>query len=166
MNTRLEKFYKDTVVPQLMKDFGYDNVMQVPRITKISLNMGVGDAKQDSNVLDAASEQLATIAGQAPNVRRAKKSIANFKLRDGMPVGVSVTLPARSADTPKLCRGSSRLGCSLSSLSTSGAAKLTSQIVIARTAAGWVSDTRIGALANWGRSAWPAFGSCGSAPAA
>ena len=66
--------------------------MEVPRLEKITLNMGVGDAKQDSNVLDAASEQLATIAGQAPNVRRAKKSIANFKLRDGMPVGVSVTL--------------------------------------------------------------------------
>jgi large subunit ribosomal protein L5 len=66
--------------------------MQVPRVEKITLNMGVGDAKQDSNVLDAAAEQLATIAGQAPNVRRAKKSIAAFKLRDGMPVGVSVTL--------------------------------------------------------------------------
>ena len=66
--------------------------MEVPRVEKITLNMGVGDAKQDSNVLDAASEQLATIAGQAPNVRRASKSIANFKLRDGMPVGVSVTL--------------------------------------------------------------------------
>jgi large subunit ribosomal protein L5 len=66
--------------------------MEVPRLEKITLNMGVGDAKQDSNVLDAASEQLATIAGQAPNVRRAKKSIAAFKLRDGMPVGVTVTL--------------------------------------------------------------------------
>ncbi len=66
--------------------------MEVPRVEKITLNMGVGDAKQDSNVLDAASEQLATIAGQAPNVRRARKSIANFKLRDGMPVGVTVTL--------------------------------------------------------------------------
>ncbi len=66
--------------------------MQSPRIEKITLNMGVGDAKQDSNVLDAAMEQLATIAGQKPSVRRARKSIANFKLRDGMPVGVSVTL--------------------------------------------------------------------------
>jgi large subunit ribosomal protein L5 len=66
--------------------------MEVPRLEKITLNMGVGDAKQDSNILDAASEQLATIAGQAPNVRRAKKSIAAFKLRDGMPVGVTVTL--------------------------------------------------------------------------
>ena len=66
--------------------------MEVPRLEKITLNMGVGDAKQDSNVLDAASEQLATIAGQEPNVRRARKSIADFKLRDGMPVGVTVTL--------------------------------------------------------------------------
>src|SRR5881227_373923 len=66
--------------------------MQAPRITKITLNMGVGDAKQDSKMLESATEQLATIAGQQPNVRRARKSIANFKLRDGMPVGVSVTL--------------------------------------------------------------------------
>ena len=66
--------------------------MEVPRVEKITLNMGVGEAKQDSNMLDAATEQLATIAGQRPNVRRARKSIAAFKLRDGMPVGVSVTL--------------------------------------------------------------------------
>jgi large subunit ribosomal protein L5 len=66
--------------------------MEVPRIEKITLNMGVGDAKQDSNVLDAATNQLATIAGLRPNVRRARKSIAAFKLREGMPVGVSVTL--------------------------------------------------------------------------
>jgi large subunit ribosomal protein L5 len=75
-----------------MSRFGYKSAMEVPRLQKITLNMGVGDAKQDSNVLDAASEQLATIAGQAPNVRRARKSIAAFKLRDGMPVGVTVTL--------------------------------------------------------------------------
>ena len=66
--------------------------MQAPRITKITVNMGVGDAKQDSKMLDAASEQLATITGQKPNVRRAKKSIAQFKVREGMPVGVAVTL--------------------------------------------------------------------------
>jgi large subunit ribosomal protein L5 len=67
-------------------------MMEVPRLSKITLNMGVGEAKQDSNMLDAAQEQLATIAGQAPSVRRARKSIAAFKLREGMPVGVSVTL--------------------------------------------------------------------------
>ena len=89
---RLKERYEAEIKPSLQERFGYKTVMEVPRIEKITLNMGVGDAKQDSNVLDAASEQLATIAGQAPNVRRAKKSIANFKLRDGMPVGVSVTL--------------------------------------------------------------------------
>jgi len=89
---RLKERYEQEVAPSLHKRFGYSSAMEVPRIEKITLNMGVGDAKQDSNMLDAASEQLATIAGQAPNVRRARKSIANFKLRDGMPVGVTVTL--------------------------------------------------------------------------
>jgi large subunit ribosomal protein L5 len=89
---RLKERYEQEIAPALRQRFGYKSAMEVPRIQKITLNMGVGDAKQDSNVLDAASEQLATIAGQAPNVRRARKSIAAFKLRDGMPVGVTVTL--------------------------------------------------------------------------
>ena len=89
---RLKERYEQEIAPALKERFGYSSAMEVPRVEKITLNMGVGDAKQDSNVLDAAREQLATIAGQAPNVRRAKKSIAAFKLRDGMPVGVSVTL--------------------------------------------------------------------------
>jgi large subunit ribosomal protein L5 len=89
---RLKERYEQEIAPSLKERFGYESAMEVPRIQKITLNMGVGDAKQDSNVLDAAAEQLATIAGQAPNVRRARKSIAAFKLRDGMPVGVSVTL--------------------------------------------------------------------------
>jgi large subunit ribosomal protein L5 len=89
---RLKERYEQEVAPALRDRFGYKSAMEVPRLEKITLNMGVGDAKQDSNVLDAASEQLATIAGQAPNVRRARKSIAAFKLRDGMPVGVTVTL--------------------------------------------------------------------------
>src|ERR671933_377147 len=89
---RFKERYEKEIRPQLVERFGYSTPMQAPRVTKITLNMGVGDAKQDSNVLDAASEQLATIAGQAPNVRRARKSIAAFKLRDGMPVGVTVTL--------------------------------------------------------------------------
>ena len=80
-----------------MERFGYSSVMQAPKIEKITLNMGVGDAKQDSKLLDAAAEQLATIAGQKPNVRRARKSIANFKLREGMPVGLSVTLRGERA---------------------------------------------------------------------
>jgi large subunit ribosomal protein L5 len=94
---RLKQRYVDEVRPQLIERFGYSTVMQAPKIEKITLNMGVGEAKQDSKLLDAASEQLATIAGQKPNVRRARKSIANFKLREGMPVGLSVTLRGERA---------------------------------------------------------------------
>jgi large subunit ribosomal protein L5 len=89
---RLKERYEQEIREVLQKRFGYSSSMAVPRIEKITLNMGVGEAKQDSKMLEAAQEQLATIAGQHPNIRRAKKSIANFKLRDGMPVGVSVTL--------------------------------------------------------------------------
>ncbi|MBA3301249.1 MAG: 50S ribosomal protein L5 [Thermoleophilaceae bacterium] len=89
---RLKTRYIDEIRPELIKRFGYSNYMQAPRITKITLNMGVGDAKQDSKMLDAALEQLGTIAGQQPNVRRARKSIAQFKVREEMPVGVAVTL--------------------------------------------------------------------------
>ena len=89
---RLKERYEAEIRPVLQQRFGYSSMMEVPRIQKITLNMGVGEAKQDSNMLDAAKEQLATIAGQAPSVRRARKSIAAFKLREGMPVGVSVTL--------------------------------------------------------------------------
>jgi large subunit ribosomal protein L5 len=89
---RLKERYEQEIRPRLQQRFSYSSVMQVPRVEKITLNMGVGEAKQDSNMLDAAKEQLATIAGQQPSVRRARKSIAAFKLREGMPVGVSVTL--------------------------------------------------------------------------
>jgi large subunit ribosomal protein L5 len=89
---RLKTTYLEEIRPALQQRLGYSSVMQVPKIEKITLNMGVGEAKQDSKMLDAASEQLATIAGQRPNVRKARKSIAAFKLRDGMPVGLSVTL--------------------------------------------------------------------------
>ena len=89
---RLKTRYLEEIRPALMERFGYSSIMQVPRIEKITLNMGVGEAKQDSRMLEAAQEQLATIAGQKPNIRRARKSIAAFKLRDGMPVGLSVTL--------------------------------------------------------------------------
>ena len=94
---RLKQRYVDEIRPQLVERFGYSTVMQAPKIEKITLNMGVGEAKQDSKLLDAASEQLATIAGQKPNIRRARKSIANFKLREGMPVGLSVTLRGERA---------------------------------------------------------------------
>ncbi len=89
---RLKERYLSEVRPQLMERFGYSTVMEAPRVEKVTLNMGVGEAKQDSKQLEAAQEQLGTIAGQKPNVRRAKKSIAAFKLREGMPVGLSVTL--------------------------------------------------------------------------
>ena len=89
---RLKQRYEQELRERLRQRFGYASVMQVPRLEKITLNMGVGEAKQDAGMLDAATEQLATIAGQRPNVRRARKSIAAFKLREGMPVGVAVTL--------------------------------------------------------------------------
>jgi large subunit ribosomal protein L5 len=89
---RLKTRYLEEIRPQLMQRFGYSSIMQAPRVQKITLNMGVGQAKQDSKVLKAAREQLATIAGQQPSVRRARKSIAAFKLREGMPVGLAVTL--------------------------------------------------------------------------
>jgi len=94
---RLKVRYLEEIRPALIKRFGYTSIMQAPQIEKITLNMGVGEAKQDSKMLEAAQEQLATIAGQKPNVRRARKSIANFKLREGMPVGLSVTLRGERA---------------------------------------------------------------------
>jgi large subunit ribosomal protein L5 len=89
---RLKDRYEREIRAALERRFGYSSVMQAPRLQKITLNMGIGDAKQDAKVLEAATEQLATIAGQRPNVRRARKSIAAFKLREDMPVGVAVTL--------------------------------------------------------------------------
>jgi large subunit ribosomal protein L5 len=94
---RLKTRYFEEIRPTLIERFEYSSVMQAPRVQKITLNMGVGMAKQDSKVLKAATEQLATIAGQQPSVRRARKSIAAFKLREGMPVGVAVTLRGERA---------------------------------------------------------------------
>jgi large subunit ribosomal protein L5 len=91
---RLKARYLEEIRPALIGQFGYSSVMQAPRLEKITLNMGVGDAKQDSKALKNAQDQLATIAGQQPSIRRARKSIAAFKLREGMPVGVAVTLRA------------------------------------------------------------------------
>jgi large subunit ribosomal protein L5 len=91
---RLKTRYLEEIRPALIERFGYSSVMQAPKLEKITLNMGVGQAKQDSKMLKAAQDQLATIAGQAPSVRRASKSIAAFKLREGMPVGLAVTLRA------------------------------------------------------------------------
>jgi len=89
---RLRQRYKDEIVPRLLKEFGIDNIMAVPRIEKISLNMGVGDAIQNIKVLDDAVEEMGSLAGQKPVITRAQKSIAAFKLRQGMPIGCRVTL--------------------------------------------------------------------------
>jgi large subunit ribosomal protein L5 len=89
---RLKERYRAEIRPALIERFGYSSPMQAPELQKVTLNMGVGEAKQDSKMLEAAAEQLGTIAGQKPNVRRARKSVAAFKLREGMPVGLSVTL--------------------------------------------------------------------------
>ena len=92
---RLKVHYQDNVVPALMKQFGYKTVMQVPRVTKITLNMGVGEAVADKKVLEHASGDMQKIAGQKPVITKSKKSVAAFKIRDGYPVGVMVTLRNR-----------------------------------------------------------------------
>jgi len=88
----MKEFYEKEVVPSLMETFKYKNIMQVPGLKKIVLNMGLGEAIHNIKILDSASEELAVISGQKPVIRRAKKSIAAFKLREGMPVGCMVTL--------------------------------------------------------------------------
>jgi large subunit ribosomal protein L5 len=92
MPARLKTRYNDEIRPALKEKFGYSSIMEAPKLVKVTLNMGVGEAKQDRGMLEAAQTQLATIAGQKPNVRRARKSVAQFKVREGMPVGLSVTL--------------------------------------------------------------------------
>ncbi|MBD1372351.1 50S ribosomal protein L5 [Hazenella sp. IB182357] len=92
MAVRLKEQYKDVVAPALMKKFSYKSPMQLPKIEKIVINMGVGEAVQNAKVLDNAVEDLTAISGQKPIITKAKKSIAGFKLREGMPIGVKVTL--------------------------------------------------------------------------
>ncbi len=89
---RLKTRYRDEVVPELKKEFGYDNVMRVPRLEKICINKGVGEAAESEKLIDTAVEEIRKITGQHPTVRRARKSVSNFKLREGMPIGVAVTL--------------------------------------------------------------------------
>jgi large subunit ribosomal protein L5 len=89
---RLQDFYKETVVPQLREKFGYKSIMEVPRITKITLNMGVGEAVGDKKILDNAVGDMTKIAGQKPVVTKARKAIAGFKIREGYPIGCMVTL--------------------------------------------------------------------------
>ncbi len=89
---RLKAKYQEEIVPELMKQFEYENVMQVPRLVKISVNKGVGEAATNKKVMDEAVEELRTITGQHPMVRKARKAVSNFKIRQGMPIGASVTL--------------------------------------------------------------------------
>lgn len=89
---RMKDIYNSEIAPALMKKFGYKSVMQIPKLDKIVINVGAGEAKDNSKAIDAISSDLAAITGQKPMVCRAKKSVANFKLREGMPIGVKVTL--------------------------------------------------------------------------
>jgi large subunit ribosomal protein L5 len=89
---RLKEQYRQEIVPALMKEFGFKNVMQVPRITKVSVNIGLGEALQNAKALEAATEDLRTITGQKPVITKARKSVATFKLREGMSIGAKVTL--------------------------------------------------------------------------
>lgn len=90
--TALKEYYQKTIIPKLMKEMGYENVMQVPRITKITLNMGVGEAVNDKKIIEHALRDLTSIAGQKPQVTLTKKSIAGFKIRENWPIGCKVTL--------------------------------------------------------------------------
>ena len=92
MSTRLKEIYQNEIVEALMKKFGYKNIMQVPKIEKVVINIGIGEAKENVKILDAAASDLQTITGQKPVITKAKKSIANFKIREGMPIGCKVTL--------------------------------------------------------------------------
>ncbi|GAA3576051.1 50S ribosomal protein L5 [Microlunatus spumicola] len=89
---RLKQRYRDEIAPALNTEFGFANVMQIPRLVKVVVNMGVGEAARDSKLIDGATKDLAAITGQKPQVTRARKSIAQFKLREGMPIGAHVTL--------------------------------------------------------------------------
>jgi len=88
----LAKEYRKEILPQLMEKFDYNNVMEAPKLEKIIVNVGLGDAKEDTKLLDTVVDEIARITGQSPTVTRAKKSIANFKIREGMPVGIKVSL--------------------------------------------------------------------------
>jgi large subunit ribosomal protein L5 len=92
MTQRLKTVYKETVVPKFMEQFSYTNIHQVPKLTKISINRGLGEASQNAKALEASIKEISTITGQRPVVTRARKAIAGFKIREGMPVGMMVTL--------------------------------------------------------------------------
>ncbi|WP_144405651.1 50S ribosomal protein L5 [Aliterella atlantica] len=92
MATRLKTLYKETIVPKLVEQFQYNNIQQVPKVVKVTINRGLGEAAQNAKALESSINEIATIAGQKPVVTRAKKAIAGFKIRQGMPVGLMVTL--------------------------------------------------------------------------
>ena len=92
MQTRLQKQYEEVIVPALIKEFGYKNKMEIPKLTKIVLNMGVGEATEDKKAIEGAVKDMTAIAGQKPVITHSRKSIASFKLREGMPIGCKVTL--------------------------------------------------------------------------
>ena len=96
--SRLKTLYNDEIIDAMMKKFGYKNVMQVPKLDKIVVNMGVGEAKDNAKVLESAVKDLETITGQKAVLTKAKKSIANFKIREGMPIGCKVTLRGEKPD--------------------------------------------------------------------
>jgi large subunit ribosomal protein L5 len=89
---RLKERYRSEIVPELMREFSYRNVMQVPRVEKVTLNIGLGEARENARAVETATADIATITGQKPVVTKAKRAIANFKIREGMPIGVAVTL--------------------------------------------------------------------------
>jgi large subunit ribosomal protein L5 len=101
---RLKQIYNEKIAPELMKQFGYTSAMQVPRLTKITLNMGVSEAVADKKVMDNAVSDMTKIAGQKPVVTKAKKPIAGFKIREGLPIGCMVTLRGEHMYEPWLCR--------------------------------------------------------------
>ncbi|NJL84634.1 MAG: 50S ribosomal protein L5 [Chloroflexaceae bacterium] len=92
MTQRLKNLYEETIVPKLKEQFGYTNIHQVPKVVKVTVNRGLGEASQNAKALESSLKELATITGQKPVVTRAKKAIAGFKIREGMPVGIMVTL--------------------------------------------------------------------------
>ena len=92
MAPRLKERYKSEIVPELMREFGYRNVMQVPRVEKVTVNIGLGEARDNARAVESATADVATITGQRPVVTKAKRAIANFKIREGMPIGVAATL--------------------------------------------------------------------------
>jgi large subunit ribosomal protein L5 len=92
MAPRLKERYQNEIVPELMREFGYRNVMQVPRVAKVTVNIGLGEARDNARAVESATADVATITGQRPVVTKAKKAIANFKIREGMPIGVAATV--------------------------------------------------------------------------